>query len=62
MVDKWEKVWSAMSLGLEGLGAESAHGLCMNSPLLICLQKLRNGNCERGCAGGSILEKSSKSG
>ena len=48
---KWEVGWGVMSWGLAGWGEEHAHGICDTSPLLRCTgpQKVRNGNCERGC-------------
>ena len=61
-MDKWEMGWVWIYLGLAGRGAERAHGLCALFPLLSCQQKVRNGNCERGCEGRLIPKKSSLSG
>ena len=64
-VDKWDMGWGDMSLGWAGWGAEHAHGLCLLLPFFCCPacpQKVRNGNCERGCEGKSIPKKSSLSG
>ena len=51
-----------MSLGWAGLVAELAHALCAPFHMFPCPQKVRKGNCERGCKGEFIPKKSSLSG
>ena len=56
-VDKYEMGWVSMSLVWTGWGAELAHGLYALFSLLPCLQKVRNGNYERGCKGKLISKE-----
>ena len=60
--DKWEVGRGTMSRRWSGWGVECAHEICAHLPLLCCPtpQKVRNGNCERGCEGKLILKSQVK--
>ena len=57
-VDKYEMGWVSMYMWWVGWGEERAHGLCKLVSLLSCPEKVRDGNCERGCEGKLIPKKS----